>query len=120
MAISIPRWTGMLRRAGAPPRAATEIATEVDQTVDALVAQHEHDSAFDRLLYTVQVGFQQVDAHFQQVDARFEQVDARMDAMEARLEASFNKRILTALGIALTALAIATGIIVALLIRHIG
>ena len=43
-----------------------------------------------------------------------------MDAMEARLEASFNKRILTALGIALTALAIATGIIVALLIRHIG
>ena len=103
----------MLRRAGAPARAATEIATEVDQTVDGLVSQHEHDSAFDRLLYTVQVGFQQVDAHFQQVDAR-------MDAMEARLEASFNKRILTALGIVLTALAIATGIIVALLIRHIG
>ena len=40
MAISIPRWTGMLRRAGAPARAATEIATEVDQTADALVSQH--------------------------------------------------------------------------------
>ena len=34
-----------------------KIATEVDQTVDALVAQHEHDSAFDRLLYTMQLGF---------------------------------------------------------------
>ena len=61
MAISIPRWTGMLRRAGAPARAATEIATEiateVDQTVDALVSQHEYDSAFERLLYTMQLGF---------------------------------------------------------------
>ncbi len=113
MAISIPRWTGMLRRAGAPAQSATEIATEVDQTVDTLVSQHEHDSAFDRLLYTMQLGFQRI-------DARFEQVDARMDAMEARLEASFNKRILTALGIALTALAIATGIIVALFIRYAG
>ena len=71
MAISIPRWTGMLRRAGAPAGAATEIATEVDQTVDALVSQHEHDSAFDRLLYAMQLGFQHA--------------DARMDAMEARL-----------------------------------
>ena len=96
----------MLRRAGAPSRAATEIANEVDQTVDGLVSQHEHDSAFDRLLYAMQLGFQQA--------------DARMDAMEARLEASLNKRILTAVGIVLTALAIATGIIVALLIRHIG
>ena len=113
MAISIPRWTGMLRRAGAPAQSATEIATEVDQTVDALVAQHEHDSAFDRLLYTMQLGFQQM-------DARFREVDARMDAMEARLEASFNKRILTALGIALTALAIATGILVALFIHYLG
>ena len=43
-----------------------------------------------------------------------------MDAMEARLEASFNKRILTAVGIVLTALAIATGILVALLIRYVG
>ena len=120
MAISIPRWTGMLRRAGAPARAATEIATEVDQTVDGLVAQHEYDSAFERLLFTMQLGFQQVEAHFQQVDARFAQVDARMDAMEARLEASFNKRILTALGIGLTALAIATGILVALLIHYAG
>ena len=99
----------MLRRAGAPARAATEIATEVDQTVDALVSQHEHDSAFDRLLYAMQLGFQEADAR-----------DARLEAMEARLEASFNKRILTAVGIVLTALAIATGIIVALLIRHIG
>ena len=113
MAISIPRWTGMLRRAGAPARAATEIATEVDETVDALVSQQEHESAFDRLLYAMQLGFQRI-------DARFEQVDARMDAMEARLEASFNKRILTALGIALTALAIATGIIVALFISYAG
>ena len=103
----------MLRRAGAPAQSATEIATEVDQTVDALVAQHEHDSAFDRLLYTMQLGFQQM-------DARFREVDARMDAMEARLEASFNKRILTALGIALTALAIATGILVALFIHYLG
>ena len=113
MAISIPRWTGMLRRAGAPAQSATEIANEVDQTVDGLVSQHEYDSAFERLLYTMQAGFQQV-------EARFAQVDARMDAMEARLEASFNKRILTALGIALTALAIATGILVALFIRYVG
>ena len=127
MAISIPRWTGMLRRAGAPARAATEIATEVDQTVDGLDTRHEHDSAFDRLLDTMQAGFQQVDAHFQQVDARFrqvdarfEQADARMDAMEARIEASFNKRMLTAVGIVLTALAIATGILVALFIRYVG
>ena len=103
----------MLRRAGAPARAATEIATEVDQTVDGLASQHEYDSAFDRLLYAMQAGFQRV-------DARFAQVDARMDAMEARLEASFNKRILTALGIALTAPAIATGILVALFIQYVG
>ena len=57
---------------------------------------------------------------FQQVDARFAQADARMDAMEARLETSFNKRILTALGIGLTALAIATGILVALFIHYAG
>ena len=113
MAISIPRWTSMLRRAGAPARAATEIATEVDQTVGGLVAQHEYDSAFERLLFTMQAGFQQM-------DARFREVDARMDAMESRLEASFNKRILTALGIALTALAIATGILVALFIQYVG
>ena len=113
MAISIPRCTGMLRRAGAPARAATEIATDVEQTVDALVSQHEHDSAFDRLLFTMQTGFQQV-------DVRFAQVDARMEAMEARLEASLNKRILTALGIALTGLASATGILVALFIRYVG
>ena len=106
MAISIPRWTGMLRRAGAPARAATEIATEVDQTVEGLVSQHEHNSAFDRLLFTMQLGFQQA--------------DARMDAMEARLEASLNKRILTALGIGLTALAIATSILVALFIHYAG
>ena len=148
MAISIPRWTGMLRRAGAPARAATEIATEVDQTVDGLVAQHEYDSAFDRLLYTMQLGFEQVDAHFQQmdarfrqveahfqqvdarfrqvdarfeqVDARFEQVDARMDTMEARLEASLSKQLLIAVGIVLTGLAIATAIIVALFIQYAG
>ena len=113
MAISIPRWTGMLRRAGAPARAATEIATEVDQTVDALVSQHEHDSAFDRLLYAMQLGFQHA-------DARMDAMEARLEAMEARLEASFNKRILTALGIALTALAIATAIIVALFIQYAG
>ena len=63
-------------------------------------------SAFDRLLFTMQLGFQQV--------------DARMDAMEARLEASLNKRILTAVGIVLTALAIATGILVALFIHYLG
>ena len=63
-------------------------------------------SAFDRLLFTMQLGFQQA--------------DARMDAMEARLDASFNKRILTAVGIVLTALAIATGILVALFIRYVG
>ena len=40
--------------------------------------------------------------------------------MEARLEASFNKRILTALGIVLTALAIATGILVALFIHYLA
>ncbi len=92
----------MLRRAGAPARAATEIATEVDQTVDGLVSQHEHSSAFDRLLYTVQLGFQQADAR------------------DARLEASFSKQLLIAVGIVLTALAIATGIIVALFIRYVG
>ena len=70
-------------------------------------------SAFHRLLYTMQVGFQQI-------DARFDQLDARMDACEARLEASFNKRILTALGIGLTALAIATSILVALFIHYAG
>ena len=43
-----------------------------------------------------------------------------MDAMEARIEASFNKRMLTAVGIVLTALAIATGILVALFIRYVG
>ena len=63
-------------------------------------------SAFDRLLFTMQLGFQQV--------------DARMDAMEARLEASLNKRILTAVGIVLTALAIATGILIALFIHYLG
>ena len=63
-------------------------------------------SAFDRLLFTMQLGFQQV--------------DARMDAMEARLEASFNKRILTAVGIILTGIAIATGILVALFIHYFG
>ena len=116
MAISIPRCTGMLRRAGAPARAATEIATDVEQTVDALVSQHEHDSAFDRLLFTMQTGFQQVDVRFAQVDARME----AMEAMEARLEASLNKRILTAVGIVLTALAIATGILAALFIHYAG
>ena len=50
----------------------------------------------------------------------FQQADARMDAMEARLEASLNKRILTAVGIVLTALAIATGILVALFIHYAG
>ncbi len=92
----------MLRRAGAPARAATEIATEVDQTVDALVSQHEHDSAFDRLLYTMQVGFQEADVR------------------DARLEASFTKQLLIAVGIVLTALAIATAIIVALFIQYAG
>ena len=102
MAISIPRWTGMLRRAGAPARAATEIATEVDHTVDALVSQQEHESAFDRLLYTMQLGFQE------------------SDARDARLEASFSKQLLIALGIVLTGLAIATGILVALFIQYAG
>ena len=102
MAISIPRWTGMLRRAGAPAQSATEIATEVDQTVDGLVAQHEYDSAFDRLLYTMQLGFQE------------------SDARDARLEASFSKQLLIAVGIVLTGLAIATGILVALFIRFVG
>ena len=102
MAISIPRWTGMLRRAGAPAHAATEIATEVDQTVDGLVSQHEHESALDRLLYTMQAGFQE------------------SDARDARLEASFSKQLLIAVGIVLTGLAIATGILVALLIRYVG
>ena len=92
----------MLRRAGAPARAATEIATEVDQTVDALVTQHEHDSAFDRLLYTMQLGFQQADAR------------------DARLEASFSKQLLIAVGIVLAGLAIATGILVALFMRYVG
>ena len=92
----------MLRRAGAPARAASEIATEVDQTVDALVSQREHDSAFDRLLYAMQLGFQQADAR------------------DARLEASFSKQLLIAVGIVLTGLAIATGIIVALLIQYVG
>ena len=102
MAISIPRWTGMLRRAGAPARAATEIATEVDQTVDGLVAQHEYDSAFERLLYTMQLGFQE------------------SDARDAQLEANFSKQLLIAVGIVLTALAIATAIVVALFIRFVG
>ena len=102
MAISIPRWTGMLRRAGAPAQSATEIATEVDQTVDGLVAQHEYDSAFERLLYTMQLGFQE------------------SDARDARLEASISKQLLIAVGIVLTGLAIATGIIVALFIRFVG
>ena len=102
MAISIPRWTGMLRRAGAPARAATEIATEVDRTVDGLVSQHEHDSAFDRLLYTMQLGFQE------------------SDARDARLEASFSKQLLIAVGIVLTGLAIATAIVVALFIHYLG
>ena len=102
MAISIPRWTGMLRRAGAPAQSATEIATEVDQTVDTLVSQHEHDSALDRLLYTMQLGFQE------------------SDARDARLEASLSKQLLIAVGIVLTGLAIATGIIVALFIRFVG
>ena len=102
MAISIPRWTGMLRRAGAPARAATEIATEVDQTADALVSQQEHDSAFDRLLYTMQLGFQE------------------SDARDAQLEANFSKQLLIAVGIVLTALAIATAIVVALFIRFVG
>ena len=102
MAISIPRWTGMLRRAGAPARAATEIATEVDQTVDGLVSQHEHESALDRLLYAMQIGFQE------------------SDARDARLEASFSKQLLIAVGIVLTGLAIATAIIVALFIRYVG
>ena len=102
MAISIARWTGMLRRAGAPAQSATEIATEVDQTVDTLVSQHEHDSALDRLLYTMQLGFQE------------------SDARDARLEASLSKQLLIAVGIVLTGLAIATGIIVALFIRFVG
>ena len=54
------------------------------------------------------------------MDARFREVDARMDAMEARLDASFNKRILTAVGIILTGIAIATAIIVALFIHYFG
>ena len=66
----------MLRRAGAPARAATEIATEVDQTVDGLVAQHEHDSAFDRLLYTVQLGFQESDARDARLEASLQQTTA--------------------------------------------
>ena len=110
----------MLRRAGAPPRAATEIATEVDQTVDALVSQQEHESAFDRLLYAMQLGFQQVDARFQEIEARLERTDGRIDSLEARLQASLSKQLLIAVGIVLTGLAIATGIIVALLIRYIG
>ena len=92
----------MLRRAGAPASAATEIATEVDQTVDTLASQHEHDSAFERLLYTMQLGFQE------------------SDARDARLEASISKQLLIAVGIVLTGLAIATGIIVALFIRFVG
>ena len=92
----------MLRRAGAPVRSATEIATEVDQTVDTLVSQHEHDSAFDRLLYTMQLGFQE------------------SDARDARLEASLSKQLLIAVGIVLAGLAIATGVIVALFIHYLG
>ncbi len=103
----------MLRRAGAPARAATEIATEVDQTVGALVSQHDHDSAFDRLLYAMQLGFEQM-------NARLERTDARIDSVEARLETSLSKQLLIAVGIVLAALAIATGIIVALLIRYVG
>ena len=92
----------MLRRAGAPVQSATEIATEVDQTVDTLVSQHEHDSAFDRLLYTMQLGFQE------------------SDARDARLEASLSKQLLIAVGIVLAGLAIATGVIVALFIHYLG
>ena len=70
-------------------------------------------SAFDRLLYTMQAGFQQIDAHF-------DQLDARMDACEARLDVSFNKQLQIAVGIILTGIAITTGILVALFIHYLG
>ena len=70
-------------------------------------------SAFDRLLYTMQAGFQQIDAHF-------DQLDARMDACEARLDVSFNKQLQIAVGIILTGIAITTAIIVALFIQYGG
>ena len=63
-------------------------------------------SAFDRLLYAMQLGFQQV--------------DARMDTMEARLEASFSTQLRIAVGIILTGIAIFTAIIVALFIHYLG
>ena len=80
----------------------------------------QFDARFDQLDARMDAMEARLDAHFGQFDARFDQLDARMDAMEARLEASFNKRVLTALGIALTALAIATGILVALFIHYLG
>ena len=85
-----------------PPTPPPRIATEVDQTVDTLVSQHKHDSALDRLLYTMQLGFQE------------------SDARDAQLEANFSKQLLIAVGIVLTALAIATAIVVALFIRFVG
>ena len=63
-------------------------------------------SAFDRLLFTMQTGFQQA--------------DARMDALEARLEASLSKQLLVAVGIILTGIAITTAIVVALFIHYLG
>ena len=42
------------------------------------------------------------------------------DARDARLEASFSKQLLIAVGIVLTGLAIATGVIVALFVRYVG
>ena len=42
------------------------------------------------------------------------------DARDARLEASLSKQLLIAVGIVLTGLAIATGIIVALFIQYVG
>ena len=84
-------------------------------------------SVFDRLLYTMQAGFDQIDAHFDQIDAhfdqidaRFDQIDARMDACEARLDVSFNKPLQIAVGIILTGIAITTAIIVALFIHYLG
>ena len=77
-------------------------------------------SAFDRLLYTMQAGFQQIDAHFDRLDARFDQLDVRTDAREARLDASFNKQLQIAVGIILTGIAITTAIIVALFIQYGG
>ncbi len=63
-------------------------------------------SAFDRLLYAMQLGFQHA--------------DARMDAMEARLEASLSKQLRIAVGIILTGIAIFTAILVALFIHYAG